>query len=86
MFFELFADTGAKERGPELGSSLTTSDVWISAGAEPGILIFITCVISFRKLCDRIPPSIQIACPGHWILWLGFAEIGENYRINVWGI
>ena len=23
MFFELFADTGAKERGPELGPSLT---------------------------------------------------------------
>ena len=30
MFFELFADTGAKDRGPELGPSLTNvgSPIW----------------------------------------------------------
>jgi hypothetical protein len=28
MFFELFADTGAEERGPELGGSLTNM-VWV---------------------------------------------------------
>ena len=32
MFFELFADTGAQEKGPELGPSLTS--VGPGAGAD----------------------------------------------------
>ena len=32
MLFELFADTGAKERGPELGPSLTSVPCFLRSG------------------------------------------------------
>ena len=39
MFFELFDDTGAKERGPELGPSLTNSLCLSGSSTGPDWLI-----------------------------------------------